>query len=265
MSAAADAGRRPVDLGRARVLLTNDDGIAADGLAVLERAIAPHVAAVHTVAPADGRSAASGMMSLRRSLRVETWTAGRTAVEGTPADCVLAALQHILADEPPDLVLSGINHGANLGGDLNSSGTVGAAVAAALEGVPAIALSLDDARDADGRRRYDWRQAEARTAEIVERLCAAGFAPGGLYAVNFPHAPAAPDAPPLVRSAGRQTGSFRVAPQADGTLFVRHVGDRGTDDSVCDYAAVRAGRIAITPVSADRTDRDVLRALPEAF
>ncbi len=256
--------RRTVDLSKARVLLTNDDGIQAEGLAVLERAIAPHVAEVWTIAPAAGRSAASGMVSLRRNLALDRMEARRVAVDGTPVDCVLAALGEVMAETPPDLVLSGINHGANLGDDLNSSGTVGAAVFAAREGIPAIALSLARGPDA-GAEAYDWNQAETRTGALVARLCGEGFAPRGLYAVNFPHAPADADAPAVVRPAGAQGGSFRVERLADGRLFVQHEGDRGLDDSPCDYAAVRAGRIAVTPLATDRTDHGLLRALPEAF
>ncbi|MCR9219642.1 MAG: 5'/3'-nucleotidase SurE [Alphaproteobacteria bacterium] len=262
MTAQDDAPRR-VDLAGARVLLTNDDGIEAEGLAVLERAVAPHVGELWVVAPASGRSAASVMTSLRRRIKPEARGARRFAVDGSPADCMLIALQRLMADTPPDLVLSGVNHGANLGDDLNFSGTVGAAVAAALEGAPAIALSV-----AHGPGGYaaghDWRQAEARSADLIARLCDAGFAPGGLYAVNYPHDPSDPDAPALVRPAGRQGGSFRLEEDGDGGVIVRHQGDRGVDRSASDYDAVRQGRIAITPVTVDRTDWRVLQRLGEA-
>ncbi len=251
---------RPVDLAGARILLTNDDGIEAEGLAVLERVAAGLAREVWVIAPDSGRSAASVMMSLRRRIGFEPRGDRRFAVEGSPADCVTVALQRLMAETPPDLVLSGINHGANLGDDLNYSGTVGAAVAAALDGVPAIALSVG--HKAEGYAAgHDWRQAEARGAGLIESLCRTGFGDGGLYAVNFPNAPADLDAPALIRPAGRQGRSFRLESDGEAHLMVRHEGDRGVDHSPCDYAAVRDGRIAITPVTVDRTDHAVLAAL----
>ncbi|MEQ8449950.1 MAG: 5'/3'-nucleotidase SurE [Nitratireductor sp.] len=252
---------RRLRLADARVLLTNDDGIEAEGLAVLAEAIAPHVGEIWTVAPSGGRSAASVMMSLRRRLSVEARGPRRFAVEGSPADCVTVALQQVMAEAPPDLVLSGINHGANLGDDLNFSGTVGAAVAAALDEVPAIALSVGHSPEGYAAG-HDFRQARARVGDLVRRLCEwAGFAAGGLYAVNFPDSPAEMDAPALVRPAGRQGRSFRLESDAPDAAFVRHQGDRGLDMAGFDYEAVRNGRIAVTPVTVDRTDWRVLQGL----
>lgn len=258
------SGFRALDLSQARVLVTNDDGIGAEGLSVLREAIAPHVREVWTVAPSGGRSAASVMMSLRRSVGIERHDENAFAVDGSPADCVLVALRHLMAEKGPDLVLSGINHGANLGDDLNHSGTVGAAITAALEGIPAIALSVDHGPKGWSGT-HDWRQANRRTADIVLRLAATGFARGGLYAVNFPHDPAEPDAPALVVPGGLQGRSFDLDAEGEDAVVVRHVGDRGEDVGHSDYSALRQGRIAITPVTVDRTDHAVLRALPEAF
>ena len=255
---------RRLSLRDARVLLTNDDGIEAEGLAVLAETIAPHVREVWTVAPAGGRSAASVMMSLRRRLAVEARGPRRFAVEGSPADCVTVALQQVMADSPPDLVLSGVNHGANLGDDLNFSGTVGAAIAAALDDVPAIAVSVGHSPEGYAAG-HDFRQIRARLGDLTRRLCEeAGFAPGGLYAVNFPDAPQDMEAPALVRPAGRQGRSFRLESEAQDTAFVRHQGDRGLDMTGFDYEAVREGRIAVTPVTVDRTDWRVLQALGDA-
>ena len=256
----------PLSLGRARVLITNDDGIDAEGIGVLQRLIAPHVAELWVAAPSGGRSAASAMMSLRRRIGVEKRGTRLFSIDGSPADSVTVALQHLMAGQAPDLVLSGINHGANLGDDLNYSGTVGAALAAAIDGIPAIALSVG--HKAEGYAAgHDWTQAEARGASIIQWLCETGFAPGGLYAVNFPDTPDDRDAPALIRPAGQQGRSFYLQEDGDGHLLVRHGGDRGVDQSACDYAAIREGRIAITPITIDRTDHAVLAALaggPEA-
>lgn len=255
--------RRTLALDRARVLITNDDGISAEGLAVLERIVAPAVGELWTVAPSTGRSANSVMMSLRRTVGIETLGPRRFAVDGSPADCVTVALQHLMVDAPPDLVLSGINHGANLGDDLNVSGTVGAAVMAAMDDVPAIALSVGHGAEGHAGG-HDFGQAEARTVDLIEKLCAAGFGPGGLFAINFPDTPAEPDAPALVRPAGRQGRSFWLEAAGEAGVRVRHRGDRGVDRSASDYDAVRRGRIAVTPVTVDRTDHEALRHLGDA-
>lgn len=255
-----DPAPRVVEPGRARVLITNDDGIDADGLRVLERLVAPAVAELWVVAPDGGRSANSMMMSLRRDVAIAERGARRFAISGSPADCVLIALQHLMVETPPDLVLSGVNHGANLGDDLNFSGTVGAAAAAAVDGVPAIALSVGHGAEGHAGG-HDFRQVEARGLDLILRLCAVGFAPGGLFAVNFPDAPDDPDAPALIRPAGRQGRSFRLEASGPGRVRVRHHGDRGVDLGASDYDAVRRGRIAVTPVTVDRTDHQVLQRL----
>ncbi|HAE03681.1 MAG TPA: 5'/3'-nucleotidase SurE, partial [Rhodospirillaceae bacterium] len=118
---------RSVDLPTARVLLTNDDGIDAAGFAVLEEIIRPMVGELWVCAPAEGHSGASAMVSLRREIEVQERGLRRYAVTGRPADTVLAALRLVMKDAPPDLVLSGINHGLNVGVDMIYSGTVGAA------------------------------------------------------------------------------------------------------------------------------------------
>src|SRR5436305_1985603 len=122
------------------ILLTNDDGVAAHGLQTLERAIAP-LGEVFVVAPKEERSGASHSISVRRGLMCEPQGERRWSIDGTPADCVIAALSHVMTF-PPALVISGINHGGNMGRNIHYSGTVGAASEATLQGIQAIAMSL---------------------------------------------------------------------------------------------------------------------------
>jgi 5'-nucleotidase len=122
------------------ILLTNDDGVNAPGLQALERAIA-HMGEVYTVAPKEERSGASHSISVRRGLNCEPAGERRWSIDGTPADCVIAALSHIMVF-PPALVISGINNGGNMGRNIRYSGTIGAAAEATLQGVAAIAISL---------------------------------------------------------------------------------------------------------------------------
>ena len=150
----------------ARILVTNDDGIHAPGLKALERVAKSLSKDVWTVAPEVEQSAASHSLTTRRPLRLRKFGARRFAVDGTPTDCVLVAVHKVLAEKRPALVLSGFNHGANLGEDITYSGTVAAAMEATALGIPAIALSqcrppkggkISFAEDVDpGGRPYLW-------------------------------------------------------------------------------------------------------------
>ena len=131
----------PRTLRTARILVTNDDGIHAPGLKALERVAKSLSKDVWTVAPEVEQSAASHSLTTRRPLRLRKFGPRRFAVDGTPTDCVLVAVHKVLAEKAPDLVLSGFNHGGNLGEDITYSGTVAAAMEATALGIPAIALS----------------------------------------------------------------------------------------------------------------------------
>lgn len=164
-----------------RILVTNDDGVHSDGIAALSRALAP-LGEVWVVAPDRERSAASHSISLHRPLRLWQVEERVYAVDGTPSDCVYLAVNHLLRDSKPDLVASGINHGANLADDITYSGTVAAAVEATMLGIPAVAFSLCS-RGARGAA-FD---APARFAHaLVSALPERRIAPGVLLNVNVP-------------------------------------------------------------------------------
>ena len=131
----------PLDLADARVLISNDDGIHAPGLKVLERVARRLFREVWVVAPESEQSAASHSLTMRRPLYLRRAGRRRFTVDGTPTDCVLIAIHQVLKDRPPDLVLSGINRGGNLGEDATYSGTVAAAMEGTLLGIRSIALS----------------------------------------------------------------------------------------------------------------------------
>lgn len=147
---------RPFPIRPRRVLLTNDDGVAAPGLALLARLVARPGVEVWTVAPDRDQSGMSRAVTLNAPLRVDARGERCFAVNGTPSDCVILALRHLMRDAPPDLVLSGINRGANLAEETPYSGTVGAALTARLLGVPAAALSQAFTRGAPVR----WQTAQ---------------------------------------------------------------------------------------------------------
>ena len=133
----------PIDHNKRRILISNDDGIGSPGIKVLEKVARELSNDVWVVAPEQEQSGASHSLTTRRPLRLHEAGPQRYMVDGTPTDCVLLAVKRLLRDRSPDLVLSGINGGSNVGEDLTYSGTVAAAMEATLLGIPAMALSQD--------------------------------------------------------------------------------------------------------------------------
>ena len=154
---------RPIELAAARILVTNDDGINSPGIKLLARVARGLSRDVWVVAPEQEQSGASHSLTLSRPLRIRKLGARRFAVDGTPTDCVLLAVNAIMRDQRPTLVLSGVNAGANLGEDVTYSGTVAAAMEATLLEVPAIAFS----QHYENRRAIPWKTAEAHAAPVI--------------------------------------------------------------------------------------------------
>ena len=164
-----------------KVLLVNDDGIRAPGLAAMEKALASW-AEVWTVAPLEEQSAKSHTFSLREPLRVEGMGERRFGVSGSPADCTYMAL-HALMPESPDLVVSGINLGANLGNDVPYSGTAAAAREACIAGIPSLAISLRNSREASSH----WETACEVGLRVARSLLATPLPPYVFLNVNVPN------------------------------------------------------------------------------
>jgi 5'-nucleotidase len=238
-----------------RVLLTNDDGIDAPGLAVLEEVAATLARDVWVVAPEHDQSGTSHSISLHAPIRFSEQGRQRFGVSGTPGDCVVMAVRHIMADALPTLILSGVNRGANLGVETVFSGTVGAAMTGLLLGIPSIALSQAFADRAAVR----WETARALAPDVIRQLVAAGWSRQACLNVNFPDVPPE-SAGPLVRS--RQgTGLVRninVIPRIDPRGFTYHwlqfhrEPHQDAEDS--ETAVVASGRIAVTPLQFERTN-----------
>jgi 5'-nucleotidase len=238
-----------------RVMLTNDDGIDAPGMAVLEEIAAAVAREVWVVAPEHDQSGQSHAISLHHALRVSQRAERRFGISGTPGDCAAMGICHIMKDAPPDLVLSGVNRGLNLGMETVFSGTVGGAMTAMMLGVPALALSQAFAnRDA-----VPWETARALGAETVRRLLAIGWSSSAVLNVNFPPVP--PD----------QAGPMTLARQGEGMVKGMHVETRVDPRGMTyhwlnfqrgeieqgpesDTRALRAGRVVVTPLRYDRTD-----------
>ena len=261
------AARKTVDLSTSRVLLSNDDGIHADGLAALTRAVAPLVGEIRTVAPERGRSGASHMISYADAISLRRAGPGhRYMTDGTPADAAIFGLQQVFADGLPDLVLSGVNHGLNLGDDLFSSGTVGVAVEACLQHVPAVALSAYKGQDG-----MNWDTAERAIPDVLKRIAAFGWPRDVFYNVNIPNLPYSDLRGMLAVPQGRMdhAASFVLRgdedPRRGSVHRLKHNGGTGVRDGVSDYRAMRDGYVTVTPVRVEITDWAVLDELKEVF
>src|SRR5712692_10041053 len=189
-----------LDIANCRILISNDDGIESPGLKVLEAIARDLSDEVWVVAPEQEESGASHSLTTRRPLRMREVARRRYAVDGTPTDCVLIAVKRLLRDRPPDLVLSGINAGSNVGEDLTYSGTVAAAMEATLLGIPAMALS----QDYHGNEDIPWQTSEAFAPEVIRRLLRLPWPVSTLFNINFPAVLPARAAGFAVTSQGRR-------------------------------------------------------------
>jgi 5'-nucleotidase len=251
----------PIELARARVLISNDDGIHARGLKVLEDALAGRVGELWVVAPETEQSAASHSLTMRRPLFVRRIGERRFSVDGTPTDCVLLAVHRLMGDALPDLVLSGVNEGANLGEDATYSGTVAAAREGALLGIPSVAFSQCYADDQD----VPWATAARFIAPILARITAAGWPEGVLINVNFPSV--TPDAVTgiEVTRQGRHKigGDFieRTDPRGRRYFWIGRGRDEDPSRKGTDVEAILRGAIALTPLAVDLTHAPSVAAL----
>lgn len=258
--------RLPNDISAARILVTNDDGINAPGLKVLEHIARALSRDVWVVAPEAEQSGAAHSLTLRRPLQVRKLSNRRFAIDGTPADCVLLAINHLIPKRRPDLVLSGVNRGGNLGEDVTYSGTIAAAMEATLFDIPAIAMS--QVRQHGGYP-VKWNTAETHGADVVRQLVSATWPSGVLMNVNFPNVEAAAVIGVKVVRQGRREGGIEVVEATDpvGRPYL-WIGDFPSDESVepdTDLAAVMHGAIAVTPLHLDLTHDQALRQIAKAL
>jgi 5'-nucleotidase len=256
----------PFELSTARILVTNDDGIYAPGLAVLEQVARTLSEDVWVVAPETEQSGAGHSLTLLRPLRIHDLGPKRFAVNGTPTDCVMLAVNELMKGQRPTLLLSGVNRGANLGEDITYSGTVAAAMEGTLLEVPSIALS-QVTLDGDEPR---WATPMQHAAAVIRQLVLrAPWPKNTLMNVNFPDVD--PDQVAGVRAV--RQGQRRI-----GNNMVRNIDPRGRayywvgtarDDEASapgtDIHTVNAGAIAVTPVYMDLTHDGALSELETIF
>jgi 5'-nucleotidase len=248
-----------------RILLTNDDGIHAPGLDLLEAIAARLSDDVWVCAPAEEQSGAGHSLTLNFPVRLRQFGPRRFAVSGTPSDAVNLALRKLFSDRPPDMVISGVNGGENLADDITYSGTISAAMEAALAGIPAVAMSQAMRDGGNG-----FSAAEGWAERVLAPLADAPLAKRTVINVNFPALPA--DAVKGIRVVRQgfhdySRGSLVEGIDPRGRPYfwfgledVEHSLDRGTD-----LEAVDEGYVSVTPLQLDLTHHATLGTLAERY
>jgi 5'-nucleotidase len=256
---------RRIELERARILISNDDGIESPGIKLLVKVARDLGADVWVVAPEQEQSGASHSLTVRRPLRLREVGLQRYVVDGTPTDCILIAVKRLLRDHPPDLVLSGINMGSNVADDLTYSGTVAAAMEATLLGVPAMALSQ---HFLDGGP-IPWDTSERFAPEAIRRLVRGTWPAHTLMNINFPAAQ-----PSEVRGLAATTQGKRavadnlaegVDPRGHPYFWIGPNPESEAAEPGTDIAAIKEKRVSITPINLDLTNIPVLASLRKAL
>jgi 5'-nucleotidase len=252
-----------------RILLTNDDGIDARGLALLERVARNLSEDIWVVAPSEEQSGTGHSLTLTQPVRLRKHDDKRFSVSGTPTDAVMMALAHIMKETPPDLILSGINRGANLAEDVTYSGTVSAAMEGALAGVPSIALSQAYARQGMGST-VPFAAAEAWAERVLRPLTETAMAPGTLVNVNFPAMePNEIRGVRACRQGLRDYGRLRIIERTDPRGFPYFWFGLApaveTPGHSTDLEAIADGFVSVTPLHLDLTHEPSLAALQNQF
>jgi len=248
-----------------RILVTNDDGVHAHGLDVLEEIARTLSDDIWVVAPETDQSGVSHSLSLNDPLRLREVAPRRFAVKGTPTDCVIMGARHILPGGKPDLVLSGVNRGRNAAEDVTYSGTVAAAVEGTVLGIPSFALSL--AFSAATRKEPHWATARQFAPDLIRRVLAEGMPRDVFININFPDCP-----PESVKGVAASTQGkrpqdlLRIEPRHDGRgnayywiAYERapmHVQRDGTD-----LSALADNHIAVSPLRLNMTDEPFMTRL----
>lgn len=251
-----------------RILLTNDDGFQATGLAVLRRIAAQLSDDVWVCAPDTEQSAASRGVSLHNPVRLRKHGEKLFSVTGTPTDSVIVAMKDIFKDKKPDLVLSGVNRGQNLAEDVTFSGTVAGALQGMQMGVPSIALSL--ARGFQGADSLPWETAETHGPELIKTLISKGWPEKVILSVNFPDA--APEDVKGVQITRQGHRDFQMSdvdkrphPRGGQYYWLTYGAQKSNPPRGTDLRAIYDGYISVTPLHADLTHEDTIMFLQDNF
>lgn len=256
----------PLPLDGTRILVTNDDGIEAPGLAALERIARQLSSDVWVVAPATEQSGAAHSLTLHSPLRISERAKQRFAVTGTPTDCVVLAVREILQGHKPGLILSGVNAGSNLGEDVTYSGTVAAAMEGTLLDIPSVAFSQMYNGD---KAKIQWDSAEHYLPDLIVQLVEMGIPENTLINVNLPDLrPHEISGIKVAPQGKRKLGdniSRRLDPEGRPYYWIGGVRNEDKEHAATDLAAIRNGYITVTPLCLDLTHYTVLEAFDAKF
>jgi 5'-nucleotidase len=249
-----------------RILLTNDDGVHAEGLAALERIARSLSDDVWIVAPETDQSGLAHSLTLSEPLRLRKVDDRRFALRGTPTDCVIMAVREVLPGKP-DLVLSGVNAGANMADDVTYSGTIAGAIEGTLQGIRSMALS-QAFRHVDGGM-VPWEVVERHAPDLIRRLMDVELPDGTFFNLNFPNCAVDAVTGVEVTSQGKLDFGITIEERKDGRgfpYFWLRFGDRHGDfRQGTDIQAVRDNAISVTPLKLDLTDYAVLDRVQRAL
>jgi 5'-nucleotidase len=250
-----------------RILITNDDGINAEGLEVLRRVAHQFSDDVWVVAPESNQSGVSHALSLTQPLRVREVEDKVFAVNGTPTDCVIIAVRQIM-DKRPDLILSGVNAGQNIADHITYSGTVAGALEGAILGIRSIAFS--QAHDwSKGPHPIDWSVSIAKIPEVLEKLIAVDMPASTFLNVNFPIKLADDENQISISRQAHRMHGLAIEDRIDGVGRPYYwLKFEETTHEVCDstdISALEFGKISITPVKVDMTDHAMMQKLEQAL
>ncbi|KRE12438.1 stationary phase survival protein SurE [Bosea sp. Root483D1] len=251
-----------------RILVTNDDGIHAEGLGILEQIAAQLSDDVWVVAPETDQSGVAHSLSLSNPLRLRQIEEKRFAVQGTPTDCVIMAVRSVMAEMKPDLVLSGVNRGQNVAEDVTYSGTIAAAMEGTLLGIPSIAVS--QAYMAGDRTSIIWDCALQHAPGIIRRLLEEGIPDGILFNLNFPNVAPSEVAGVAVTAQGRRDQELmRLEPRRDGrgNPYYWIAFQRGKNEPAngTDLRALAENKISVTPLELDLTHEPTMTRFAQLF
>jgi 5'-nucleotidase len=244
------------------VLLTNDDGIDARGLRTLTDVAEELADEVWIVAPDYDQSGTSHSLSLYRPLRVSQKDERKYSVSGTPGDCVIMAVRHLMRSGRPDLILSGINCGANLGIETVFSGTVGAAMTGMLLGIPSMALS----QAFRNRNAVRWETARALAPEVIMKFAKGAWSQGSILNINFPDVPLGEVGPIELTTQGAGLMDdveviSAVDPRSLEYHWLRLRRSAREDAAGSETFAIGRARVSVTPLQFERTNQNILASL----
>jgi 5'-nucleotidase len=251
-----------------RILVTNDDGVHAPGLKVLE-AIARQLSNdVWVVAPETDQSGVSHSLSLNDPLRLRQISERHFAVKGTPTDCVIMGTRHVMNGARPDLVLSGVNRGQNVAEDVTYSGTVAGALEGVILGVPSIALS--QAYGPGGRESVKWQCAEHHAVGVIRRVLKEGIPPSIVVNINFPDCEPEEVRGIAVTAQGQRAQEMlavdaRVDGRGNPYFWIAFAKQPATPANGTDLWAIKDNRISVTPLRLDMTDEPTMTKFAQAL